>query len=255
MILTASERPSLCRRLQKVRGCSPGPSLILSLGGSTPTAQSRPSSRLVNGEVAGTAVALFTVYARDLMPADSSALYVGFQQQGQNQNPVFARFDGGSLRYCEHHEEEAPDGRAYGVTWDGGATAFVVYTIAGGGSAFDDKARGKWLDHYGDGGGSSKVAYIGEVDTASGDLRAGTFVIAKKMDGKTNSHKPADAILFLDDGRLELHGDSAFQPMNPDKSLMDCTDYPFHTKYVFSGDLVTLTCSSSTNCTSNAECE
>ena len=70
MILTASERPSLCRRLQKVRGCSPGPSLILSLGGSTPTAQSRPSSRLVNGEVAGTAVALFTVYARDLMPAD-----------------------------------------------------------------------------------------------------------------------------------------------------------------------------------------
>ena len=96
MILTASERPSLCRRLQKVRGCSPGPSLILSLGGSTPTAQSRPSSRLVNGEVAGTAVALFTVYARDLMPADRS----GSSRSGSSTVGIFtgARFEGAGER-------------------------------------------------------------------------------------------------------------------------------------------------------------
>jgi hypothetical protein len=84
-----------------------------------------------------------------------ATIYVGFEQDGQNQNPVFARFDGGAQVYCEHHEQEAPDGRAYGITWDGGPTAYVVYTIVGGGSAFDAKGKGGWLDRYGDGGGSS----------------------------------------------------------------------------------------------------
>lgn len=184
----------------------------------------------------------------------TSSLYVGFQQDGQNQDPVFARFDAGTKRYCEHHETEGPDGRALGVTWDGGATAYVVYTIVGGGSAFDAKAKGRWLDRYGDGGGSSRVSFVGEVDAESGALRHGTFVIAKKKDGKTNTHGPTDAVLRLEDGRIELHGSSAFQPMNPDRSIMQCTDYPFLTRYVFSADLTTLACSSSTNCTSAAPC-
>lgn len=183
-----------------------------------------------------------------------ATIYVGFEQDGQNQNPVFARFDGGAQVYCEHHEQEAPDGRAYGITWDGGPTAYVVYTIVGGGSAFDAKGKGGWLDRYGDGGGSSKVSFIGEVETEFGTLTRGTFVIAKKMDGKTNSHTPADAIAVRADGGLEFHGDSAFQPMNPDRSIMQCSDYPFQSKYVFTADLATLTCSSCTNCVSAVPC-
>jgi hypothetical protein len=183
-----------------------------------------------------------------------STIFVGFEQVGQNQNPIVARFDGGASKYCVKSEEQGPDGRALGVTWDGGATAFVVYTIVGGGSALDAKAKGGWLDRYGDGGGSSKVTFIGAIDAASGAIDHGTFVIAKKQDGKTNSHTPRDAVTRLEDGRIELLGSSAFQPMNPDRTIMQCTDYPFDTRYIFSADLTTLTCSSSTSCTSAVAC-
>jgi hypothetical protein len=185
---------------------------------------------------------------------EAATIYVGFEQDGQNQNPVFARFDGGVKTYCEHHEKQAPDGRAYGITWDGGPVAYVVYTMVGGGSAFDSAAKGSWQDRYGDGGGSSKVSFLGRVETQAGTLQGGTFVIARTQAGKTNTARPADALILLEDGSLEYHGDSAFQPMNPDKTLMQCSDYPFFTKYVFSGDFSQLLCSSSTNCTSNTPC-
>lgn len=183
-----------------------------------------------------------------------STIYVGFEQDGQNQNPVFTRFDAGVRKYCEHHEKEAPDGRAYGITWDGGPTAYVVYTIVGGGSAFDTIAQGTWQNRYGDGGGSSKVSFLGEVETDFGTLQKGTFVIAKKKDGKTNTATPVDALILLDDGTLEFHGDSAFQPMNPDLSIMQCTGYPFATKFVFTADFKQALCASSTNCVSTTPC-
>lgn len=198
-------------------------------------------------EMAATAAARLTF--------GDSTLYVGYEQDGVNQNPVFARYDGGAQVYCEHHEQESPDGRAYGLTWDGGPIAYVVYTIVGGGSAFDEKGKGGWLDRYGDGGGSSKVSFVGEVETAFGTLARGTFVIAKKMDGKTNTHGPTDAPIVLESGEIEFHGDSAFQPMNPDRTIMQCSDYPFHTKYVFSADLSALACSSSTMCVAKAPCD
>lgn len=184
----------------------------------------------------------------------ATSVYVGFQQIGENQDPVFARFDGGVETYCEHHEKEPPDGRALGFAWDGGPKAYVVYSIVGGGSAFDAKGKGQWLDRYGDGGGSSKVSFLGEVALDSGTLVRGTFVIAKKKDGKTNSHAASEAPLVRGDGSIEFHGESAFQPMNPDESIMTCSGYPFFTKYVFSADLKTLLCSSSTNCASKVPC-
>ena len=224
-----------------------------------------PSSPLANGwqkafntKSAGIncnqTLAQMTAAGATALKIGSTTLVVGFEQIGQNQDPVFARFDDGNAKYCEHHEREAPDGRAYGVTWDGGKTAYVVYTIVGGGSAFDARGKGQWGDRYGDGGGSSKVSFVGEVETDFGTLVKGTFVIAKKKDGKTNSHSPADAPIVLASGEVEFQGDSAFQPMNPDKSIMECTGYPFASRYVFSRDLKTLSCSSSTNCTSKAPC-
>jgi hypothetical protein len=184
----------------------------------------------------------------------AAKIFVGFEQIGQNQDPIFVRFDAGAQTYCVHHEREAPDGRALGLAWDGGPIAYVVYSIVGGGSAFDQKGKGQWLDRYGDGGASSAVSFLGEVDATNGSLRKGTFVIAKKQDGKTNTHRPAAAPAVLADGKIEFHGESAFQPMNPDKSIMSCTGYPFHTKYVFAPDLKTLACSSSTNCTAKVPC-
>jgi len=56
----------------------------------------------------------------------------------------------------------------------------------------------------------------------------------RQEDGRqTNSHSPADAITVLVGGALEFHGHSAFRPMNPDRSTMECSDYPFSSKYIF----------------------
>lgn len=51
------------------------------------------------------------------LTVEKTTLFVGFEQLGNNQDPVFFRFDDQQKVYCEHHEHESPDGRALGVTW------------------------------------------------------------------------------------------------------------------------------------------
>lgn len=76
-----------------------------------------------------------------------TTVYVGFEQvSSNNQDPIVARFDGGEMIYCHYHENDGPDGRALGITWDGGEYAYVVYTIVGGGSDLENK--GGWLNSY-----------------------------------------------------------------------------------------------------------
>lgn len=192
--------------------------------------------------------------APSLTFADTT-LVVGFEQvSADQQDPVVARFDAGVQTYCVHHEAGGPDGRAHGLTWDGGPQAYVAFTVVGGGSGIEAATQSGWLASYGNGGGP-KVSVLARLVTATGELDAGTFVIAKKKDGKTNTHGPAAAPTKLAAGGVELLGESAFQPMNPDGSLMDCTDYPFSTRYRFDDGLGTLTCSSSTNCTSTTPCD
>jgi hypothetical protein len=184
-----------------------------------------------------------------------TTIAVGFEQvSGNNQDPVVVRFDAGTQTYCRYHETGGPDGRANGFTWDGGAAAYVVYTVVGGGSGIEAATTNGWLASYGNGGGP-KVSVLARLDTATGELDAGTFVIAKKQDGKTNTHGPAAAPTKLAGGGVEFLGESAFQPMNPDRSIMVCTDYPFSTRYRFDDTLSSLSCSSSTNCTSKNPCE
>jgi hypothetical protein len=163
------------------------------------------------------------------LTSGNTRIFVGFQQSGNNQDPVFRRFDGGTEKYCEHHEKQGADGRAVGLTWDGGPTAYVVYTIVGGGTDLEKAAKGGWIGSYGDGGGSSAVSVIGEVEVEFGTLKRATFVPAKKTSGtKTNTLKPADAVSVLADGTLEFLGSSAYSPLNPDKTPMclGTVDYP-----------------------------
>lgn len=185
-----------------------------------------------------------------------STIYVAFEQIGDNQNPVVARFDGGVAVWCAVHETEGPDGRALGVTWDGGDHAYVVYTVVGGGTSLEGK--GGWLASYAPGaisGGGSKVSYIGRVATADGALASGTFVIAVKSDNKVNSHGPAGAVNVLGSGEVEFFGASAHKPIDADgASSMDCTDYPFDSRYRFSADLASFVCADCSNCVSQTPC-
>lgn len=193
------------------------------------------------------------------LSSGNTTIFVGFQQYGNNQDPVFFRFDDEKKVYCEHHEKESPDGRALGITWDGGPNAYVVYTMTGGGTAFDTLAKGGWVDHYGDGGGSSAVAVVAGVEVQFGTVTRATFVPAKRANGtKTNTLGPADAITVLQDGTLEFTGVSAWAPLNPDKSGMcvPTTEYPaaldgmMGPSYLarFTPDLATVTCASTAGC-------
>lgn len=187
-----------------------------------------------------------------------STLYAGYvQASDDNQNPIVARFDAGERVWCVEHETQGPDGRAEGVTWDGGEHAYVVYTVDGGGS--DLEGRDGWLSSYAPGaisGGGPKVTVVGRVDARDGSLASATFVISVLSSGRVNSHTPAGPVTVLEDGMVELAGSSAHKPIDADgRSAMDCTDYPFDSRYRFEADLSALICADCTNCTSQRPCE
>src|SRR5690606_23513412 len=134
---------------------------------------------------------------------------------------------------------------------------YVVYTIVGGGSDLENK--GGWLNSYAPGaisGGGAKVSYVGRVRVEDGELDAGTFIIAVLMSNKVNTHGPTGPVTVLEDGTVEFLGESAHKPIDADGAgWMDCTDYPFDTRYRFSADLSTLVCADSSNCTSQFPCD
>lgn len=185
---------------------------------------------------------------------DGSVLYAGWEQtSGNNQDPVVSLVQDGEIKWCRHHEDDGPDSRAMGVTWDGGQYAYVVYSTVGGGS--DLEGKGGWLESYAPGaisGGGAKVSVVGRVDVTTGELVNSTFVIAVKMDGRVNSHAPTSGLSVLEDGSVEFHGESAHKPVGVDRKVsMTCTDYPFDTTYRFSADLSEIVCAESTNCSAN----
>jgi hypothetical protein len=190
-----------------------------------------------------------------------TTVFVGFQQFGNDQDPVFVRFDGSRKVYCKHHEHQGPDGRALGITWDGGPKAYVVYTVVGGGTELEGKARRGWLQSYGDGGASARVTVLAEVALRSGTVQRATFLVArvvKNGQSKTNTIVPAAAPLVRARG-VAVFATSAFSPLNPDFSLM-CSggsEYPSPApgradgaSYVgvFASNLGSLTCARTWGC-------
>ncbi len=189
-------------------------------------------------------------------------LYAGFEQIGLNQNPLFFRVDeaddGGdaSVVYMRRHETQPPDGRMLGLTWDGGPYAYAVYSIVGGGT--DLEGKGGWLSSYAPGaisGGGPKVSVVGRIPVETGELERATFIISVLSSGRVNSHSVRAPLAVLPDGTVEFLGESAHKPIAPDgRNSLDCTDYPFDTRYRLSADLSTLICAESTNCTSPTPC-
>lgn len=187
----------------------------------------------------------------------TTTLYVGFEQVGgNNQDPFVARFDAGKKVYCRYSETQGPDGRALGITWNGGPFAYVVYTIVGGGS--DLEGKGGWLGSYapnGISGGGPKVSYVGQVNVADGALSSGSFVIAVTSANKVNGMSPKGAVTVLPDGTVEFLGSSAHKPIDASgKKSMTCTDYPFDVRYRLSPDLRTLVCADASNCVAERPC-
>ena len=189
-------------------------------------------------------------------------LYAGYEQVGNNQNPLLFRVDeeggaaGASVVYVRRHEAQPPDGRLLGLVWDGGAHAYGVYSVDGGGTDLEGKAG--WLASYAPGaisGGGPKVSVVGRMRVETGELERATFVISVLSSGRVNSHGVRAPLVVHADGTVDFLGESAHKPIAPDgRTALDCTDYPFDTRYRFTADLSTLLCAESTNCTSPTPC-
>ena len=154
--------------------------------------------------------------ATSLKVVGASTLVVGFEQIGQKPGSDLLGFGDTTQKYAASTTSEGAR-RTRTATWDGGTAEPWSGHDRSVEAARSTRGKGQWLDRYGDGGGSSKVSFVGEVETEFGTLVRGTFVIAKKKDGKTNSHTPADAHRACPSETSSFQGDSAFQPMNPDK--------------------------------------
>lgn len=185
----------------------------------------------------------------------NTSLFVGYvQASGTNQNPIVIRFDNGAQTFCRQHETQAPDGRAYGLSWNGGDKLYVVYTVVGGGTDLDAAGQGGWLSSYGNGGGPA-VSFLGRVDPVSGQLLGGTFVSALLASGKINTLTPNAAPDILSDGSIVFHGSSAFSPRNPDRTAMANCAYPMDDyRAIFSSDLSMMSCASIKNCMALKPC-
>ncbi len=122
---------------------------------------------------------------------------VGFNQVSSINQDTFVRkknANGESVWYVEHETSEV-DGRATLIFIDNTDTPWVVFTLVGG-SYSDDYLTKRELSNsnafksvyegsYGNGGGA-KVSIIAKLDPNTGKIVKGSFVIAKKSDGKTN---------------------------------------------------------------------
>lgn len=179
---------------------------------------------------------------------EDSAIYIG-RASG---NAVVARVDGDQVVFCVQHEMEMPDSRAEGLTWNGGDYAYVIYTIDNEGTSLEN--RGGWLPDPGR-MGNVRVSYVGRISTIDGDLENGTFVIALLMEGDTNSTDPRAPLTILEDGSVEFLGESSYKPIDANGTTqMDCTEYPFDSRYRFSPDLSELVCADSSNCIPENPC-
>lgn len=187
------------------------------------------------------------------------SLHIGYEQaSANNQNPVVALREGATTLWCKRHETEGPDGRAVGVTWDGGPRAYLTYQVAGGGSALDRAADG-WLKSYAPGafsGGGATVSVVGALDVQSGDLAHATFVIAVLSSGRVNTLRPDGAVTVLPDGAVAFRGISAYAPLNPDRQRMDCSGPSgFSYRVELSADLSQAHCASVEAATSAGQTE
>ena len=204
-------------------------------------------------------------------------IYVGYEQIGDNQNPLVIRVSSGDTVYCVAHETRGPDGRAVAVTWNGGEVAYVAYTIVGGGSELD--GSNGWLPSYAPGaisGGNKKVSYVARMSIEDGSIEGeGTFIISvlnpdpskDRNTARVNSHVPAGPVLVREDGNVEFRGAASHKPIDSNKklSMLGCPDSAagFDSLYVLSSDLTTLVCAEAipnaqspdgTACTSSMPC-
>jgi hypothetical protein len=192
----------------------------------------------------------------------TQTLYIGtWQKTSINQDPIIASFDSAnpSNNWVKtNYEMTGADGRGYGLFWDGSNLYGVFSTDGTQGTASEDwrrvsgSATQSWLRSYGAGGGP-KIAVIGKINLATGELLNAAYLSARRIDdGKTNSL--AVAGLAVSNGNLQVTANSWWAPRNTDGSSMaqqETAGSPHAYTLLLSPDLKTAIGAKATGWTSN----
>ena len=192
----------------------------------------------------------------------TQTIYIGYQQvSATNKNPIVASFTDGVQDWCRtDYETTGDDNTGYGLIWDGTPDGlYAAFSVTGtqGSSSQDFRrfATNGWLRSYTDGspggGGGPKASIVAQIDPATGDVQAATFVTAVLSNGKTNSLTVTD--LVLEGSTLRVDAQSFYSPRNPDKSRMECSgSSPFDYTLYLSADLQTAVYATADGCIGNA---
>jgi hypothetical protein len=187
---------------------------------------------------------------------DGRTAYVGYAQVSDaNQNPILAVYDGDTRVFCVQNENGTQDGRAHGIVWDGGDTAYVLFTIDNRGS--DLEGLGGHLDTFtpeaitGVGG---RIMVVGQVRMTTGAVENATFLPAADDGDRLDSHLPT-GLAFTAQGFVEVSGVSTSRPLDTTgDAAMTCTPGTHYTRYRFAADLLTVECADVTGCASSGPC-
>ncbi|MBD0334048.1 MAG: DUF4114 domain-containing protein [Cyanobacteria bacterium Co-bin13] len=158
----------------------------------------------------------------------SRTIYIGTNQVSSiNQNPIIASFDSANplnnwLR--TDYEMTGADGRGLGLAWSG-TDLYGIFSVDGTqGTAAQDFRRASanaeqpWLRSYGQGGGP-KVAVLGRIDLATGQLLDAVYLSAVLSNGNSNSLS-ITGLAVNSSGNLVVSAQSFFAPRRPNGQAM-----------------------------------
>ena len=162
----------------------------------------------------------------DRITIGTQTIYIGTQQVTSiNQNPIIRSVDpvNASNNWLRTDiETTGTDGRGLGLVWTGEAL-YGVFSVDGtqGSPSEDfrraaDGAQQNWLKSFGPGGGK-KIAVIGQIDPATGDLKKAAHLSAVLGSGATNS-LDVKGITVNKAGNLVVSASSFSNPRRPDGS-------------------------------------
>lgn len=171
------------------------------------------------------------------------------QVSDKNQDPVVAFYREGKVVFCSADYDTSPvDSRAIAATADKDHL-YVAFSTDGGAKhpkTFTRFTASGWQNGYGTGGGA-KVLVILKIRKADGVAIAGTYVTAKKADGKTNSM--ALKRLEFANNSVKLTADSWYSPLKTDKTAYECSGpSPFTYTLQLSADLGTAMSTAAPQC-------
>ncbi len=185
-----------------------------------------------------------------------SNYYIGTRQvTATNQNPIIIKFTGGVRDWCrEDYENDAVEGRGYGLYWSG-TDLYAIVSINGHSSGLQRFTSRGWLRHFTDymplgspivSGARATVIFKINLRNGEGMVGHGTFLSSRTADNRANTVLIRD-ISRDGVGNLVLRADSWNNPRRIDKEAMHPISpgsEPYDYTLIMTSDLMSAICAS-----------